>query len=436
MPSHGPAEQPDVDALIETLDTFWRFLRGTGRMRSGSAEAKDLVREARRVAPRMRDACADPDRHSTSKALMRFADEAGLSLEGAASEDELNQRMQQVMEAFNNLPFEERDRWLPSPGAPGADTTPRMSDLLRQAFGDADAEEDPFADLDEFVEDAEDDGWDERDFDDETWALLPESEDLTDEPDRGVTAQEVQASPFVKQCFALAAWVGDGKQVTATGVLRLAPAREAYVALGLWDWEVQSYRWTHDPDPVLSSHVPSPDQEAVRDEMLAGLRSAADAFPLQRLWRACVFAGLIEVGKTKARATSEADPALTRSDDEWTSLGVAAVVTTLAIGAGWLPIDPLLRALLPFLGEGVERVTEGEVCDWWWSHPDNILSLLELEVESELRPVSDDTVRALLWRLDDTGVWRREGEILHRTSLGTELAMTATNLMDEGILTP
>lgn len=59
-PKHGPLGVPDVDALVDTLDSFWRFLRATGRLASGSADPKELAREARRSKERMRDKLRQP----------------------------------------------------------------------------------------------------------------------------------------------------------------------------------------------------------------------------------------------------------------------------------------------------------------------------------------------------------------------------------------
>jgi len=242
----------------------------------------------------------------------------------------------------------------------------------------------------------------------------------------------VQASPFVQQCLALARWVGEGKPVTSTGVLRLAPAREAYLELGLWDWEQRAREWVPYADP-LETELSTEDADSLRDAVLAQLRSAADAPPLDRLWQACQIAGLIEVGKTKATATGAADPRHTTTDAEWLALGVSAT-TSLVLGMEWLQIDPLLRVLLPCLRSDVDRVTEREVQDWWWSHPDNILMHIELTHEGRARTYSDGEVGHLLWRLEDTGVWRREGETLHRTALGIEVAATLMGLMEQGIL--
>jgi len=113
--------------------------------------------------------------------------------------------------------------------------------------------------------------------------------------------------------------------------------------------------------------------------------------------------------------------------------GVSAT-TSLVLGMEWLQVDPLLRVLLPFLRSDVDRVTEREVQDWWWSHPDNILMHIELTHEGRARTYSDGEVGHLLWRLEDTGVWRREGETLHRTALGIEVAATLMGLMEQGIL--
>lgn len=201
-PSHGPAEVPDVAALIDTLDTYWRFLRSTGRMRSGSADPKALVKEARRAGEGMRESCADPDRHSPTKALLRFSAESGTPLDEVESPEELNALLQQVMDRFNALPFEERDRWLPGPGAPGNVPTQRASDMLRQALGDGG----PGHGLSDFAEQFAEsfDGLEEDYFNVVTWDLLPDFDSLVDPPDPAAVAAEVRASPFVQQCLTLA----------------------------------------------------------------------------------------------------------------------------------------------------------------------------------------------------------------------------------------
>lgn len=49
LPQHGPADLPDADAVVSSLDAWWRWLRATGRMSAASAAPADLVAEARRA---------------------------------------------------------------------------------------------------------------------------------------------------------------------------------------------------------------------------------------------------------------------------------------------------------------------------------------------------------------------------------------------------
>ncbi|GAA1391747.1 hypothetical protein [Luteococcus peritonei] len=58
-PSHGPVDGPEPAVLVATLDSYWRFLRSTGRMSSASATPADLLDEARRSRGAMARACAD-----------------------------------------------------------------------------------------------------------------------------------------------------------------------------------------------------------------------------------------------------------------------------------------------------------------------------------------------------------------------------------------
>ncbi len=81
-PGHGPLDPPDVEVLVATLETFWRFLRATGRMASGSADVKVLTREARRSAAAMRDRLADPAAYGASKSLLAFGREIGITVGG------------------------------------------------------------------------------------------------------------------------------------------------------------------------------------------------------------------------------------------------------------------------------------------------------------------------------------------------------------------
>ncbi|GCE00076.1 hypothetical protein EHYA_07801 [Embleya hyalina] len=90
-------------------------------------------------------------------------------------------------------------------------------------------------------------------------------------PDERELARAASAAPSFAAALTLARWVGRGRPVTATGVLRLAPAAEAVRLLGI-------------------------------DEPVAGVRSARDVEPLHQVWSIACTAGLIEVGRTVATA--------------------------------------------------------------------------------------------------------------------------------------
>lgn len=70
-PAYGPPP-PDPEVLGTTLDTFWGYLRATGRMRARSASPAELRKEARRSLPRMAAAYDDPARHSQIRVLGDF----------------------------------------------------------------------------------------------------------------------------------------------------------------------------------------------------------------------------------------------------------------------------------------------------------------------------------------------------------------------------
>ncbi len=130
-PAHGPLDPPDVPTLLATLETFWRFLRNTGRMAGGSADPGDLAREAKSASRRMAAACADPANFGQSKQLFSFGREIGITLDDVADTYEANQRMEKIVEAWNALPAEERLRRSPASGNAGS----RMGRAVTEAAG-------------------------------------------------------------------------------------------------------------------------------------------------------------------------------------------------------------------------------------------------------------------------------------------------------------
>ncbi|WP_134773039.1 hypothetical protein [Ornithinimicrobium flavum] len=401
-PSHGPSGVPDVDRLAETLDSFWRFLRGTGRMASSSADPRELAKEARRAAPRMPDACADPTRHGAAKSLVEFGESIGLSLDGAGSMEELNQRMQQIMEAWNALPDDQRMAMSPSSAHQGSLRGMAATDLMASLLAGDDDVDDVFGLGDE-------DG-------NIPFADVPE------------VAADVRAAPFVQQCRRLVEWVGErGREITPKQVLRLAPAREAYDRLGLGEWEREGARLAYGD---LVAELPPEAQErwTATATTRESFRSAADCRPLDRLWTACLEAGVIELSRTRAYAAWD-EPS---SDEEWRHLGVV-LASAVMIHAAPVRLPPLMGALLHLLDPQRRSLPLAELEEWWWDSPKNYLTELGYRDE-RARLHSDSALHRALHEMDDLGVWRRDGEALLPTALGHDVALMASTLVEEGVI--
>lgn len=398
-PSHGPVEPPDTETLLATLDSFWRFLRATGRMAAGSADPKTLLREARRAAPRMAEACADPAGRGAAKSLIEFGRGIGLSLEDAGSVEEAEAILQQVTARFNELPDAERHRLMPGQTAYQGSVLGRSATrLMHQGM---------------------EPGWASAGEPDEG------PEEMMPREDPAVVAPLVRGSAFVQQCLRLCAWVGERKEVTATGVLRLAEARAAYRALDLSGWE--HARRQLSAHPRFDGPVPPPEELA--KQSLDAMRSAGDCWPLHRLWSACEMAGRLTIGRTTVRAEVPAD----LDDAQWAQTGVTMVAAPLLLSPAWGNQEIQVGALLMLLEPGVSSVTEQRVCDWYWTRPSNYLSRFAEQIP-DARADSDRWVRSALLELEDTGVWRRRGRTLHGTPLGHELGIVVAGLIESGLL--
>lgn len=185
-PAYGPAPRPQD--LHDTLDTFWRFLRATGRMSSASAEPGALRKESKRAVPKMQEAYNDPSRHSQHRVLAAFGRTAGVDLDSAADIDELNARLEQVTQAWNSLPQEERVRLMPDPTPKGT----KGAQLTEQFAGSS-----PVA--------------------------SPSPQAVA------AAAEDARSAGFVLDCLRLVEWVGEGREATQAGLLRPAVAREVPV---------------------------------------------------------------------------------------------------------------------------------------------------------------------------------------------------------------
>lgn len=277
-PSHGHGT-PDAGALADSLDTFVRFLRVTGRMASGSGDPRALAREAHRAAPKMAAACADARNFGPSKSLLNFGREAGFAVDDASSIEELEATLKQVTDAWNSLPEAERRARMPLPGD------------------------------DAYAEDGDDDDL--------------ELDGFLERGDPVRAAAQARQAPFVQACLRLADWVGTRRQVTDTGVLRLAEAKSAYEQLELW-------RWQREVDSIV-------DGGATESDRSFRWRRAADATALERLWFAAEGGGLVDVRPTVARSTGDRPV----DDDEWTALSVSLTLSLWLIVEGSYDRSPV-----------------------------------------------------------------------------------------------
>ncbi len=408
-PAHGPAGVPDVAALVQSLDTFWRFLRSTGRMAGASADPKVLLAEAKKAAKKMPAACTEPENYSATKSILDFGAEIGISLEGAESEDELNDRLQQIMEAWNAQPDEVRMSRPMGAGSAGS--------VMGQALGEA---------ADSMVRTGDvPPGWampspprlDGLDFEDEfddDRPLFPN--------DPAVSAPYAKSSDYLRQVFALADF-SDGKELTSAGYLRPAIAREAYEHLDLWEWDSRMFR-SHGVEP----------HEGHRRRALHGWRSARDCVALDRLWAAVVGAQLVDNSGRRAVRLRDDDPV---TDLDWVGFALAAGLGEMGASGNQHPVAMVLMTLLavaePY-GGGPLTVTE--LAEFRFEALRNRSSdpaALTAEVEDSLRRMAESLTASLIANFDDLGWWAHRKGRLKLTPLGWDMTLALVTAMDGGL---
>ncbi len=339
-PSHGPAEPPNAEDLVASLDTFWAFLRSTGRMSGASAQPAQLRREAKRAAPRMAAACADERNFGTAKQLLAYGNEIGINLDDIPDMDEANRRMQQIVEAWNAQPDDQRlsrsQHW-PMHGRPTSYEPGDGPDPDEFFFDPSSLPDSPLFEFDETGN-----------------LILPEP------LDPAASAAQARASGFMQRILALAEWVGDGKPITATDTLRPAVGQQAYLDLKLRDWErdikARTLGAPLEGDPGRTSgEAPS-------------WRSATESFALERLWRPALLAGLI----TTSGRTARFEPSAVPTDATgWLQLAIA--VTSMGL-AGWNDgesLDLAIEALTSIDAEHGDAARAEEIADDWWDSPTN-----------------------------------------------------------------
>ena len=278
---------------MESLDAFFRFLRATGRMAARSADPKELTRETRRAATRMAEVASDRSRWSSTKVIMDFGREQGVDLDDAADAEELQSMLNQTMDLWNSLAVSERRRLMPDPsgqGLPRDDLSGREAAMASTGTGDP-----VQALLMTFA------------------GRLPTGE----LPPPAVAGPQFRDAAYVRQVLALAEWIGDGKELTATEVLRLAPAREAYEELGLHAWTVAQLERRY-PDESLPGVARVGRSAWIETEANRPWRSAADCEALDRLWWGACAGGAVDVvARRVVRVQAQLD-----DDEAWLALGI------------------------------------------------------------------------------------------------------------------
>lgn len=381
-PSHGP-DGVDPEVLADSLDTFVRFLRATGRMASGSEDPRALAKEAHRAAPRMAEAVADPARHSPTKALLAFGREIGIDAEQVDDPAQLEAALNQIMTAWNELPDDERAARMPLTGLGAA--LPGRGGVV--------SPHDPAV----------------------SPAVLRRA------------AEQARQSPFVQACLRFVGWVGPGREVTSTRALRLAEARQAYAELELW-------RWT-DRDRSLALSVDLRSGAATADSEGFPWRSARDALALERLWYPVESAGLVEVDRTTARVSGQSP----RTDPEWVDLASDLVIGLFEVAdssEGVPSASPVVLLLSELVAEGT--LSHERLRALWDEDPDNHYRLNGDTAVSEA--FRERAAQLSLSRLDralhffaDTGIWEDRDEVYRLTDLGNVFVHINDDELDLGL---
>lgn len=400
-PAYG-SELPDTEVLRETLDTFWGFLRATGRMAVESASPAELRKEARRALPRMAEVWDDPGHHSQGRVLADFGRTIGVELEGAEDLDELQGRLDQVMEAWNALPVEERQARMPDP-SPKSYRGEAMTAEINARRGMGDRDYPPWPD--------DDDDYDE-DYDD-----IPGIEP----GDPAEVARLARASGFVSTCLRLAEWVGSGRPATSRGLLRPAVAREAYRHLDLWSWERR-----YDAIRLWSYGGPKEELPPEADAILAetalnSWRSAGDCLPLDRYWYPMSEAELVD---WRSSTVSRADEQPS-SDEEWRNLALVLLIA-LCLRLGSYTVEPIAGVLLLAVVADGEPVPLDAVRAWWDSRCPEALRGFNVGWQDRL-----DT---MLFHFEDCALWSIVDDAYTLTDLGRDFAIAYFNVVEAGIL--
>jgi len=392
-PSKGGVEPPDPDVLVETLDAYFRFLRNTGRMASRSGDPRALTKEARRAARRMPEAAEDVGKWSPTKVLLDFGRSIGIDVDDVPDAQTLQARLAEIQDRWNALPTEERRRRMPGPAdepTQHSDSSMSGCDLAMREFG----------------------------IDDPIVALLLTFADRL--PTGELRAPEVVAplfreAPYMRNMLALAAWVGSGKEVTSTRVLRPALAHTVHDDLGLGAWTRARLHREY-PDERFPGVAALGLDAWIEREASRPWSRAAECEPLHRLWCGAIACGVIRVSGKKAVAVDEPE----RDAEGWVSLGVrsASGLMNLLLETPYLAI-PVVHAMLTSYVRGGAAVGKDELLDFftaWRRSPDELAYYREIGHDGQGWDRS--MIEHSLWKLADTGLYVETPEAVTLTDAG------------------
>jgi hypothetical protein len=142
-------------------------------------------------------------------------------------------------------------------------------------------------------------------------------------PPASRTARRVREAPYMQTIVALCDWIGDRVEITDTGVLRRAPAHEAYDVLGLRTWEIEREKRAY--RDFVPAGVDLDQQQWIERIADRPWRNAGDCQALDRVWRGAVACAAVELhGKwVYRRLPQELD------DEAWLALGVRSCIGLL-----------------------------------------------------------------------------------------------------------
>jgi hypothetical protein len=388
-PAKGSVAAPDPEVLTDTLDAYFRFLRSTGRMSGRSGDPKALTKEARRAARRMPEAASDVANWSPTKVLMDFGRSIGIEVDDVPDIETMQDRLGQIQDAWNALPTAERQRRMPYPDDVVEDEDLTGAEKAMDRYGT----HDPIIALLMTFADS-----------------LPTGELPPDD----VVAPIVRAAPFTRQMLELAAWVGEGREITGTRVLRPALAHEAYGVLGLGEW-TRSQLHRQYPDESLPGVAAVGLDAWIERQATRPWRSAADCEALHRVWVGAAACGLIEIVGKKARAVREPE----RDDERWVSMGIrsAVGVMNLVMQAPY-SAAPLIFALMTSYVRGRRLVTFDEIVafksSWQWSVRDQAA----FADDEWIAPLDRPRIAVALGRMADTGLYVETDDGITLTAAG------------------